>query len=332
MGLVIRRALAGALVAALAGALAFLIGSARLPDLEMRSVPWRTHLGATLAERAPGQLFRCARDGLHRIDVGVNRLGGSPPSLVELVLRDGGPEGAILRRVAGSRYQETPQQSWISFEFEPVEDSGGRELHLSLLPSGGAESTWVGPWVRFRGLADMHRDWGDDLLAGPAIESQFRALQRDLRGLAFAVRAAEGPVELELLDSAGQSLRSSRIEAHTRDGWILLGFPVLAESRWREFRFRLTLPPGAEVRGAKGEPSLISFHGSGAVDPRLGGMTLGVEHSPDCDLFLRTWTCSGPGVAFALLSERVGWRLGPAILLWILSGALLANALPRPRA
>jgi hypothetical protein len=212
-----------------------------------------------------------------------------------------------------------------------VPDSGGRELHLSVLPSGGAESTWVGPWVRFRGSADLHRDWGDELFEGAAIEGQFRSLQRDLRGLAFAFRSAEGTLGLELLDGSGAIVRSSSIETHARDGWVLLPFPALAESRWLEYRFRLTLPPGAEMRGAQGQPSLISLHGSGAVDSRLGGMTLGLERRSDGDLFVRIWSRSGPGVAFALLRERLGWRLAPAILLWIVCGAVLANALPRAR-
>ena len=51
-------ALLGALAVVVVAA--FALGSASLPDLEMRSVPWVTHLGATLADVPSPRINTCS--------------------------------------------------------------------------------------------------------------------------------------------------------------------------------------------------------------------------------------------------------------------------------
>ena len=106
----------------------------------------------------------------------------------------------------------------------------------------------------------------------------------------------------------------------------------IAESRWKRYRYRLELPEGAELRAGDEGPCFFPFHGSGAVDERLVGMTLGSELLDDRDLVFRAWSPSGPGIALGLLGERLGWRLAPFVLLWVAASALLGAALIRPRA
>ena len=54
------------------------------PMLEIRTLPLITHFGDLTPQNPPGQVFRCAQDGLHRIDV---RLVSSKASRVTLQLR-----------------------------------------------------------------------------------------------------------------------------------------------------------------------------------------------------------------------------------------------------
>ena len=329
------RALLAILVAAVVGLLALLQASARLPDLDMRTQPWTNH-GGTFADLPPGQGFRCSRDGLHRIDVAVPPLYDAAPDVLELELRAEGPDGELLRRARGSGFEPAEPAAlggWIAFEFEPLHDSAGRGLHLTLRPAEGAPSTWVGPWIRFRGIPEQQSAWGPQVLESALVEGEFLSQQRDLRGLGFSFQGVQGTVVLVLAQAGSEEvLRRVEREVRVEQGWVLLAFPAIEESRWKEFRFALHLPDGSRLHAIGDEPALVSFHGSGSVDPRLGGMTLGDQPLPDQDLVLRAWSSSGPAVALELLRERMGWRLWPVVIVWLAASGLLALALPGSRA
>lgn len=330
-----RGALVGALAALVVGLAAFLATSQRLPDLEVRTIPWRTPAGGAQAAAPPGETFVAARDGLRRIDLAVTPLEPASAVDLELVLRDGGPEGEVLRRVTGSGFEPFQWGGWLRFDLEPLPDSAGRRLHLALLPAHAAPASHVAPYVRYRGVAGRGRWEGEAVLDGPLVEGELLSEQPDLRALAFFLPRLEGTLTLTLLDAeTGRELRraSSTPPAPVTWGWVPLGFEPIAESRWKRYGYRLELPAGAELRAGDEGPSFFPFHGSGEVDGRLVGMTLGGALLDDRDLVFRAWSRSGPGTAAALLAERLGWRLAPLVLLWLTASALLGAALTRPRA
>lgn len=328
------RALLAGLLAALVGALALLVGSWGLPDLDVRALWFRVSVGHTQAASPPGQLVRCERDGLHRVDMAVTDIYGTAPQDLELVVRDGGPTGEVLRRAPGAGFRPLDSGGWLRFDLERIADSGGRALHLSLLPAGEAASSHVAAMTRLRGVVDGLRPWGEQVFEGPLIEDELVSRQPDLRGLSVYFRELEGRVALVLYDAdSGRELRRSEAEARAPvlDGWVALGFEPLADSRWKRYRYRLALPPGARLVGPPEGPTLAAWHGSGEVDERLGTMTLGDRALPERDLLLRAWTTSGPGLAFARLGERLGWRLLPLVVAWLAASALIGRLLPRRR-
>ncbi len=325
------RALQALLVALATGALALFVWSYRLPELDVRT-DWRTALWNIHRSAPVGQVLTCARDGLHRIDLAVTTPGAQRPADLVLSVRDARPEGELLRQIAGSSIEPAKLGGWVRFEFEPIADSGGRRLWVQVAPAGDAEACWVAPWVRFRGAADPGTDWGDEVFPGPLIERRLLSLHPDLRGLAFGGQELQGRSVLVLFDSeTGRELRRAEtaVPVSAEWGWLFFSFDPLAESRWKELSYRLSLPPGARLVGTREEPARVAFHGSGAVDPRLGGLTVGNQLHTDRDLVLRAWTESGPLMTLALLRERMGWRLVPLVLVWLAASMLLFTALPR---
>jgi len=321
------------LVPLLVAVLAALVLSGDQPDLEIRTTPWRTHLGATQAESPPGELFQCERDGLHRIDVAVTPLFGASPLDLELALREASPSGALLRRARAASFEPFHQGGWILFEFETIADSAGRWYHLELGLAGEAISSPVTAWARVRGQADRWSVWGEESVEGPRIEDTLFSEQPDLRAVAFGFRRLEGRVEFELFDHAtGRELRKAffESEAEILDGWVTVSFERLRESRFRTFGYRLRVPPDALLRGSDGRPSTLAFFGTGRVDPRLGGLTLGDQILKDRDLVFRAWSRAGPSLLLHRLHERLGWRLLPLLLGWLGAGLCLALAcMPR---
>ncbi len=324
------RALLGLLVALVTGALALLAWSHRLPEIDLRT-DWRTALWNIHRSAPPGELLTCERDGLHRVDVAITAPGPLRPADLVLSVRDARPEGELLAQVAGSSLEAAKLGAWVSFEFEPIADSAGRRLWIQVAPAGERESSWVAPWVRFRGAAEAGTDWGEQGFPGPLVERRFTSQHPDLRGLAFGGQQLEGRSVLVLFDPAtGRELRRAEadVPVPAEWGWLFFAFEPLEDSRWKELDYRLSLPPEARLVGARGEPARVAYHGSGAVDARLGGLTVGNQLHIDRDLVLRAWTDGGPRVTLALLRERLGRRLAAIALLSLAASALLCAALP----
>jgi len=301
--------------------------SYRLRDLDVRGAPWRVSIGPVPASAPVGETFTAVRDGLERIDVAVADYTDQPPDQVELVLRADGPAGAELRRVRAARLEAMAQGGWLEFEFEPVPDSAGRRFHAQIGPAEGVELCAYAPWLRFRGLADRGEPWGGEAFDGPVVEGEFLSDHTALRGLAFGGEELGGPAELVLYDRDGSELRRVRVESPVplEWGWLVFGFEPISTSRWRTWRYRLELPPGAHLRGSGKDPARVGFYGSGRVDEHLAGMTRGGEQLSDRDLGLRTFSRRGPGVALGLLRERMGARGLAALALLV--GASVALAL-----
>jgi hypothetical protein len=328
-----RLGLATALTALLVGLAAFLVTSPALPDLEVRTIPWTTPAGGLQAAAPPCQVFTCERDGLRRIDVAVTPVEPAQPENLELVLRADGPSGEGVRTVVARAFDPGPWGGWLRFEFEPLADSSGKRFAFELRPAGGAPASHVAPFVRYRGHMGRGKWQGEQRLSG-IVEGEILCEEPDLRALGFCLPHLEGRVALTLIDAeSGADLRSASFEARApiEFGWVLLSFERLRDSRWRRYRYRLELPPGAELLADEKGACYFPFHGSGTVDARLGGMTLGGRELGDRDLNFRAWSDAGPSVAWGLLRERLGWRLAPIALAWLAASALLGFAVGRGR-
>ena len=340
MGLVILPRIAAVLLLSAVGAVWLLAWSRRMPDIDVRSVPRTTQHGLVWRDFAPGQGFVCAHDGLRSIEVECVRLSPEGGQAPDLVLRDGGPEGAELRHARGELASDE-RETFVRFEFEPLADSGGRALHFQLVPPDGAQLMQAySPFVRYRGAPSLGRPWGDRVVGPERLEGELLSENPDLRGIALAmegVDAAAGAVELELWldeDAQGAPLRVARLQppAPLARGWAFFGFEPLLESRWRRLRYRLRVPPGAQPVGSEQGLSYWTFHGNGKVDPRLLGMSVGRLALADRDLIFRAWSAPPRLTAWRLALARAGWRLPVGALLWMLALAGFVALLPRPRA
>ena len=328
-----RAAALTAFVALALGLAAFLGSSLELPDLEVRTIPWNTFAGGLRAAAPAGETFKCERNGLDRVDVAVTPLEPAQPENLELVLRAGGPQGDVLRRANGAELEPYQWGGWLQFHFEPVADSAGRRFHVALQPAGGIEQTHVAPYARYRGHIGRGKWLGEVRLSG-TIEAELLSDEPDLRALAFFLPRVSGPLDLALLDAqSGVELRRARYEppAPAEFAWVILSFDPIHDSRWKRYRYSLELAPGDELLADDKGPCYFPFHGSGAVDARLGGMTLGSLEFADRDLIVRAWSDTGPSNAFTTLRARLGWRLLPMVLAWLAASALLGFALDRSR-
>jgi hypothetical protein len=328
-----RTALLTALLALATGLVAFLGSSLELPDLEVRTIPWNTAAGGLRAAAPAGETFQCERNGLDRVDVAVTPLDPAKPENLELVLRADGPQGEVLRRAIGSELEPYQWGGWLQFRFEPVADSAGRRFHVSIGLAGDTEKTHVAPFARYRGHIGRGK-WQGEIRRSGTIEAELLSEEPDLRALGFFLPRFSGPIELALLDAqSGVELRRGRFEppAPTEYAWVIVSFDPIHESRWKRYRYRIELAPGDEQLADDKGPCYFPFHGSGAVDARLGGMTLGSLELADRDLIVRAWSDTGPGNAFDTLRARLGWRLLPMVLAWLAASALLGFALDRAR-
>jgi len=328
-----RTALCTTLLALATGLAAFVVSSRELPDLEVRTIPWNTAAGGLRAAAPAGETFQCERNGLERVDVAVTPLGPAKPEDLELVLRADGPQGEVLRRANGSQLQPYQWGGWLEFRFEPVADSARRRFHVALQPAGASAQTHVAPYARYRSHIGRGK-WQGEARRSGAIEGELLSEEPDLRALAFFLPQVSGPVELALLDAvSGVELRRARFEppAPTEYAWVILSFDPIHDSRWKRYRYRLELSPGDELQADDTGPNYFPFHGSGAVDARLGGMTLGALELPDRDLIFRAWSDTGPSNALTTLRARLGWRLLPMALAWLAASALLGLTLDRAR-
>ena len=313
-----------------------------LPDVEVRTVPWRTHGGKLVAAHPVGEGFRCRWNGLARIEVGLVSLAPPAGAEVELVLRADSPDGEILRRSRTVPGELPGQGHFASFEFEPLADSAGRELWFELAPPEGGSPSPYSPWVRFHGQPGHDTPWGNRIVQGPVIEGKLADASRppstedpgnvphaNLRALAFATDSlipGSGAVKLELFEQGRDApVRSVELgeENEVHGGYVFFSFPPIEESRWKSYRYRVNVPPDSRLVGFELGPSVKTFHGAELGERALLGASLGGVRHPDRDLVFRAWSSPARTEVLALILERAGGRLILAALLWTLAIGLV---------
>lgn len=323
-----RLAVAALCLAALAIA-AVASWSGRIPDVEVRTQPWRTHAGAILPEFPVGQGFVCETDGLRRIDVAVGAAGGNAGALFELVLRERSPSADVLRRAEVSAEGVPPNGGFLCFEFEPVPDSSGKSYFFEIAPAPSTPEARLTPFVIYRGQAQDVYTWGDHAATPAELEGEFVCEHPDLHALAIGMIALDpsaSPAVLVLWRADAAATEIARVEAAPRapiqNGWAFFPMPVVHDSRWKTLRYRLLLPEGAQANAGPNGLSMVSYHGGGHVSPRLVGMTVRGEALDDRDLVFRAWTGDGLRRAWELMRDRAGGRAALALVAWI--GASIA--------
>ena len=107
------------------------------------SPPLSSYLGKVDAWNSVGQTFVGRRDDLNQISLVMATEESNDYSSITLTVRDGGPSGPILRTVkepiskllVGDPGYYRPgglHERWQTFNFEPIPNSGGRELFFSV--------------------------------------------------------------------------------------------------------------------------------------------------------------------------------------------------------
>lgn len=327
--------LAALVAAALATALLFSWAS-RVPDIEVRNQPLRTHTGAITRAAPVGQAFTCERDGLHRIDVHVSS-GGAPAGALEIVLRADSMQGAVLRRAFSATL--SGGADFARFDFQAIADSAGKRYAFEIAPSEAASAGSISAYVAYRGFGEDVRLWGDRVATPSELEGEFVCEHPDLRGVAIPFRTLtpkSRTAKIEIWNERDVGMVATRVtESKPRvaitDGWAFFSFPVLADSRWKKLRFRLTVPSGSEPIATEGGLSLVSYHGSGKVSARLGGLIAGGESTSDRDLVFRAWSYAGARELANVVHTRAGRRVWLALAAWSASIFVLAIALRRSR-
>lgn len=336
-----RRARLATAIACLTAAAAFPLlwfaeAAARTAELHVRT-PWLdVHMGSLTAARPPGQGFRCATDGLWRID--VRMLATEPRHLavpIELVLRADAPDGPELRHATfdPDRTPDRLRGSWISFEFQPLTDSAGRAYWFELRPGAEAEHHYSGPWVRYRAQTGERRGWGDGVADGARAAARFTSPLPELSAVAVAVERADAGARLalELVDPDTDEVvrRAEVTPGEVRRGWVPIAFDAVAGSYARSFRVEVAVDGSAALRTDGGELAFRSLHGRHAADPDLLGMTRGGERLADRDLFFRTFTSPSAEAIEHRLVRRAGGRAVAAGIAWLAAVALTALLVSR---
>lgn len=343
----------GVLVAVGAGLLPLGLGLVDAHDIEVRTVPWRTQGGRISDANRPGQGFRCQWDGLERVDVAVVALGPTRDAQLELLLRADSPDGAVLRRARVVPAELTEGRGFVAFEFQPIEDSAGRAFWFELGPGDGTRHGPYCAWIRYHGQPGVDTPWGDRVVPGavfegPIVDNARSAAQRatwgmvphpNLAAMAFAVEdlpVADGEVRLELWGEGSDprtdpALRSVTLEGQgdVRGGYAYFDFEPIAESRWKEMHYRLTVPEGARVVGFESGLSFKTFHGGTAGPPALLGMSSGTQVHTGRSLIFRADSSPTRREVVARIIDRAGWRLWAGALCWFL-GTVLALRLTFP--
>ena len=312
-----------------------LIGIQRAqPVIDVRNTPKITHLGGLSPQSPPGELFYCEEDGLRQIDVPFVAIARSRHAQVTLKLRAESPDGEILRERTIKPEIELTGPAWVSFDFEPVPDSGGKVFHVTIAPADEA-ATNLSCWVRYHGQTGVNDPWGDRFLpAGASQHGDFISAHANLRCLAFPVETlfpGLGTASLKIYDSAISKvpLRTCTLKAHdeVNAGWAFFAFDPIPESRWKRYYFELQVPKHCRLIGTIDPnrteiPVYKTFHGLESKDSPLLGMTRGTERQADRDLVFRTWCDDDPMKVIALLNKRTESKLWIAAILWIIATAL----------
>jgi hypothetical protein len=318
------RIFVAALCLAALSAVALFAWTERIPDVEVRTTPWRTHTGTIVAGVPVGQGFVCESDGLRAVDVAVVA-GANHDGEFELTLRERSTDSRGASRTARAPIASVPPGGgFLRFEFDPVPDSSGKSYSFALAPVSSTPRVMLAAYEIYRGQAQDVRAWGDHVASAKELEGTFVCEHPDLRALAIGMVAFDpsaGGASLELWYAGVDGPPIVRAEIAPRapieNGWAFFPMPVVRESRWKTFRYRLTLPKSGQANAGSLGLSMTSYHGSGAVSPRLLGMTVRGESLPDRDLVFRAWSRGSCARAWALLCERGGMPVAIAWCLWI---------------
>ena len=322
----------GALLAILCAVLPFLSATRELPDIELRTRPNHARRAVRLDASAPvRQAFRANVDGLARIDVALSGSDGQPAGgRVELTLRD--DAGVELRSAHVVLRGLAAPFEFVTFAFEPIEDSMGRRVSFELRPAMDGATIPVTPWMRARRLPGVRAPRGPVPYEGTAAEGTFESRWADLSAVAIAFKTlAPGSVRLELLgpgDDAPLRVVEHTVSARQRGGSVLLAFEPIERSRRRTYRWRVEVPEGTVLLGGPNMPAVTQYHGPIRTDERLFG-ALGTGW-PDgaADLLFRAY---GEDAPFALLLHRAGARVGLAFGLWVGAVVLLVGTMRTAR-
>lgn len=312
----------------------------RVPDVEIRYAPRTTQAGRIFPGFALGSGFACENDRLHAIDVAFAPLGGEPQPL-EFELRQGTPDGPVVRKARIEAAALPASDDWVRFEFEPLPASAGQRFWFSV---AAPERTAHTPWTRYRGIPYVVRPWGDRAIDGPVIEGELLPApprprtdlhHADLNTLAFAmnyVHPQAGEMRLVLYDGkSGEELRRASIGPGLPcdTGWVFFRFQTLPDTRWRALRYRVELPTGASLIGSAEGPSIVAFHGGSRVPDEVLGMTCGTRTLEQRDLVFRAWSSDESSALLARLSTRGGRTILYAGVLWFLALLVASRLLGR---
>lgn len=318
-------------------------------DVEVRTVPWRTQAGRLTRANPLGQGFRPHWNGLDRIDVGLVTLGPTEGEGLELVLRDRTRDGEILRTAPMPEGALVAGQSWVSFEFDPIEDSGGREFWFEFRLTGNKGRSPYSPWIRYHGHPGDDTPWGDRIASGSVHEGLLadfspagvahpnfgHQIAPNLSALAFAAEGLEparGEVRLELWEDESHvderdPLRSVVLSAEeeVHGGFAFFAFEPIANSRHKRLHYRLTVNESARLVGFEQGLSVKTFHGGSAAGAELLGVSQGSALHADRSLVFRAHTRPTRLQVATRILERAGWKLAWGALCWILALAVLVH-------
>ena len=340
---------AAAVMAILFAVLPLVLISKDAFDLEVRTAPWRTHAGQVTKASPIGQGFQANWNGLDRIDVALVTLGPTKGAELELVLRRGGRESAVLRRARLDPAQLEQGRGWVSFQFDPVPDSAGESFWFELKVTGGRGRSPYSPWIRYHGHPGEDTPWGTRVLTGELLESELadhspsgvahfshgHLIAPNLAAVAFAtesINPARGEVSFELWRSEDDPestppLRSVQLHPDEKihGGWTFFAFEPVEDSRHERFKFRLHLNETARLVGFENGPSVKTFHGGTPSQPPLLGMTRGKQVMVDRSLIFRVHGAPTPSQLLDRIHQRAGWKLAAAALSWLLAVSLLVR-------
>lgn len=303
-----------------------------VPGREVRSQPLLTHAGKLGRGSPLGQLFRCEVEGLERIELALARLPGRPVPL-ELVLRERGPRGEVLRRVVAEP-PASADREWLAFAFEPLEDARDRWLHLSVQTLERGEPSSHTPWIRYHGQVGHNDPWGKRVIVTQQATMELASPLDNLRAIAVGfedLSPTDGPLTLRVREQGGERrvVRSvtQSTDRRVRLGYTFFAFDPIPQSAGRQYS--LELEGGSPVRlvGFQRGPSFKSYHGTPGTRVGMRGATIGERQLPDRDLVFRTHGGGGWLDGLRRLSGRLGARGGLALIAWLLALVGLTRAL-----
>jgi hypothetical protein len=338
----------GALFAGTAGLIPLAVSHGEVYDVEVRTVPRRTQTGKLSKEHPLGQGFRCEWDGLARIEVMLTPLGPIRGAELELSLRAEDSRGPVLRSVRTEPGYLPPSGEFVAFEFEPLPESAGREFWFELSVPGEAHWSPYSAWIRYHGQPGVETAWGNRVLQGTVLEGELedhttlpggrklwlKVPHPHLSAVAIAfetVRGGRAQLELWHADAAPDAppLRSVILsgDAGTRGGYAFFAFEPITESRWKSYRYRLTMGEAARPVGFETGLSFRSFHGGTAAEAPLLGVTQGASLHTDRSLIFRALSAPAATEVLQRITARAGWQLWAGVLCWVLGAALAARFL-----